>query len=200
MRLTFAVTLRSALVVAAIGCAASYDVRTIVAPEAQFGTMHTFRVLPVPTPRDGRTSADAYDPMVNNSIANRSLRETVTRAFEDRGYANDLVAPDLLVAVYASAHEKLDVTTWDYGYPYWPRWGWGAGARGAVREQVTEYTEGTVVVDVVRPGTRELLWRGSGTAALSKDPASDVKALSKAAEAIVAKFPRAVPAKVVATR
>jgi hypothetical protein len=185
------------LALAALGCAGSYHVRTITAPEANVAGLATFRVLPAPPPRDGRAGG-AYDPMVNNSIANRALRERITVAFQERGYALDERAPDFAVAVYASARERLDVTVWDYGYPYWPRRGWGA--RVPLREQVTEYVEGTVVVDVVRAGTRELLWRGSGSTTLSEDPTRDVAELQRVAEAVVKKFPKAVPRPVVAGR
>lgn len=198
MRASRAVALRAALVVAALGCAASYQVRTLVAPDARLDRLHTFRVLPVPTPRGGRNHADAYDPMVNNSIANRALRSAVTDAFLARGYDADSAAPDFVVAVYASAQETLDVTAWDYGYPYWPRGGWGP--RVQPRERITVYTEGTVIVDVVRPDTRELLWRASGAATLTKEPAQDVAALRRVAEAVVKRFPRATPRAIAAGR
>ena len=193
-----AVAIGGALLLAAAGCAETYQVRTIVAPEAQLGALHTFRMLPTPRPRAERAAPNAYDPMVDNSIANRALRGRVSAAFAGRGYAADASAPDFVVAVYASAHEQLDVTAWDYGYPYWPRGGWGP--RVQVRDRMTVYTEGTVVVDVVRAATRELLWRGSGAAALTKDPARDVGELAKVAEAVVQRFPRATPRAVVAHR
>ena len=187
-----------ALALSALGCAGSYHVRTITAPDANVAGFQTFRVLPVPPPRDERARAGAYDPMVNNSIANRALRERIAQAFHARGYALDERAPDFAVAVYASARERLDVTAWDYGYPYWPRW--GRGARVPLRERVTEYVEGTVVVDVVRAGTRELLWRGSGSTTLSEDPTRDVAELRRVAAAVVKKFPKATPRAVAAGR
>ena len=198
MRAALSAALGGVLALAAVGCAGSYNVRTITAPEAGVASLHAFHVLPAPPPRDGRDRAGAYDPMVNNSIANRALRATITQAFQGRGYALDERGPDFAVAVYASARERLDVTMWDYGYPYWPRWGWGA--RVPMRERVTEYVEGTVVVDVVRAGTRELLWRGSGSTQLSEDPTRDVAELQRVAEAIVKKFPKAAPRAVAAGR
>lgn len=198
MRAARLAALGGTLALTALGCAGSYHVRTITAPEAGIAGLVTFRVLPVPAPRDGRDRASAYDPMVNNSIANRALRERVTQAFQERGYSLDERAPDFAVAVYASARERLDVTRWDYGYPYWPRWGWGA--RVPIRERVTEYVEGTVVVDVVRAGTRELLWRGSGATTLTEDPSRDVAELQRVAEAVVRKFPRSAPRAVAAGR
>lgn len=178
----------------AVGCGRLH-VDTLVAPDAGLTGLSTFRLLSVPWPRDGRVRTGAYDPMVNNSITNRALRETISKGFTDRGYAVNEQAPDFEIAVYATAREKLDVTAWDYGYPFWPRRGWYGPQR-----MVTEYTEGTVIVDVVRPRDRELLWRGSASARLTDNPADDVKALQKVAAAIVKKFPKAAARAVAAIR
>jgi hypothetical protein len=171
-------------------------VQTIAAPDFSVAGAATFRLLPVPRPRDGEVRRGAYDPMVNNSIANRALRTTITSAFIGRGYVANEHAPDFEVAVYAAAHERMNVTAWDYGYPFWPRsrWAW------PTHRVVTEYTEGTVIVDVVSARDRELLWRGSASARLSDDPSRDVKALQKVAAGLVEKFPRAVKPSVVTRR
>lgn len=177
-------------------CGTALQVHTAVDPEFSPATLSTFRVLPAPPPRNGREVSGAYDPMVNNSIANRALRETITQTFVERGYTLNERAPDFAVAVYASAREKLDVTAWDYGYPFWPRRAWPYPYQ---REMITEYTEGTVIVDVIQPRTRELLWRGTASARLSEKPARDVRELQKVAREIVRKFPQAVE-RVVAMR
>ena len=170
-----------------VGCRTSIDVRTMAAPDVSFNDLHSFRILPNPDRRDGRPVTGDDDPMVANSIANRALRERIIKSFQDRGYALDNRNPDFAVAFYASAREKLDVTTWDYGYPFYPGW-------PRYQQQtptVTQYTEGSVVIDVVRPGTRQLLWRGVGKAVLSDDPADNIQQLTRAAEAIVKRFPEA---------
>jgi Domain of unknown function (DUF4136) len=171
---------------AAAACGSTIDVHTMVAPEANFTTQGTFRVLDAPVRRDGRPTTGADDPMVNNSIANRALRERITKAFTERGYQSVDREPDFAVAFYASARETIDVSAWDYGYPIRSRW-----PRPVYQQTVTEVLEGSVVVDVIDPRTQELLWRGEGTARLSDDPAENVKELAKAAEAVVRKFPAA---------
>jgi len=186
MRPTLIAVAGAALVVA--GCAAGLHVKTLAAPDAGFATLSTFRVLPVPPPRDGRRPTEAYDPMINNSITNRALRETITNAFANRGYAVNERAPDFAVAVYASAYEKLDVATWNYGYSFWPRSRWNWNVRQLTVED-TEYAAGTVIIDVIRGSDRALLWRASATARVWQDPPTDVKELQKVAAAIVKQFP-----------
>src|SRR6202011_2292027 len=106
--------------------------------------------------------------------------------FENRGYVlSD--HPDFAVAYYASASEKLDVAEWDYGYRYDPLW-WSDP--GPYPPAVT-YTEGTVIVDVINPSTKELLWRGQGVARVSDDQGQYEQDLGKTVTAILDKFPRA---------
>jgi GTP:adenosylcobinamide-phosphate guanylyltransferase len=52
-----------------------------------------------------------------------------------------------------------------------------------------EYTEGSVVIDVVDGRTRELLWRGHGVSVVSDQPSEYVKDLREAVDAILAKWP-----------
>jgi hypothetical protein len=199
MRPSLISLLGGALAMTAAGCASALHVDTLAAPNAGIASFTTFRVLRVPPPRDGRPRTDTYDPMVNNSIANRALRESVTQGLTASGYTVNERAPDFDVAVYATAVEKLDVTQWDYGYAFWPSSRWNWDNRRVVLEP-TEYKEGTVIVDIVRPNDRQLLWRGAASARMWGDAPADVKELQKVAAGIVKKFPRAVQQRVALAR
>ena len=180
----------SAALVLALTACASVDVRTVTSPGANLTALHTFAVMPQP---DRRLPAaqSTNDPMLVNSISNRALRADLVKAFENRGYVlSD--KPDFTVAYYASAKEKLDVTYWDYGYRYYPSWWDGPGFYDRNAPSVTEYTQGTMIVDVVDPSTRELLWRGQGVATVSDDEAQYEQDLWKTVMAVLEKFPRAV--------
>lgn len=199
MRPSLIPLLGGALAITAGACASTLHVDTLAAPNAGLSAFTTFRVLRVPPPRDGRLRTDSYDPMVNNSIANRALRETITQTLTTRGYTVNELAPDFEVAVYATSHEKLDVTKWDYGYPFWPRSRWNWDSRQYMVEH-TEYTEGTVIIDVIRPRDRDLLWRGSASARMWGDAPADVRELQKVAAGIMKKYPSAVTQRVVSLR
>jgi hypothetical protein len=166
-------------------------VRTAVSPDANFTALHTFQVLPVPQSRTP-SSGDTNDPMLVNSISNRALCSDLVQGFQARGYVIADSNPDFAVAYYASTREKLDVTDWDYGYAFQPYWwgGWGAGME-PMDQTVTQYTQGTVVVDVLDSKTKELLWRGSGVARVSDNQKEYEQELQKAVTAILDKFPRA---------
>ena len=139
--------------------------------------------------------------MLVNSISNRALRADLAQEFAGLGYVASDSNPDFCVAYYASTNQKLDVTYWDYGYGWRPRWwsgwgrrwgrGWGGDWGIQSGPAVTQYTEGTVIVDVIDPKTKDLLWRGQGVAAVSDNETQYEQELKKTVEALVDKFPAA---------
>jgi hypothetical protein len=183
------VSLAAAAAMLALTACASVDVRTATSPDANLSALRTFNVMPNPEPPP-RFAPSTNDPMLVNSISNRALRTDLVKGFENRGYAL-ADNPDFAVAYYASTQQKLDVTYWDYGYPFYPGW-WGGGPGwGPYDSTVTQYTEGTVIVDVINPQTKELLWRGTGVATVSNDEAKYEQDLWKTVTAILEKFPSA---------
>src|SRR5690606_15914200 len=99
------------------------------------------------------------------------------------GYRMTSVDPDFEVAYYARAIDRLEVTNVNRGYY----------SRYYDDIRVYEYTEGTVVIDVVDPSTKELLWRGSGVATVSDNPRKYARQLNEAVSEIVGRFPPALP-------
>jgi hypothetical protein len=199
-------TLTAALALTSGACASGIRVRTTTAPDANLAGLHTFRVLNAPQRRADAPTLPQDDPMLNNSITNQALRQDLVQAFQTKGYTLDGSNPDFVVAYYAGTKEKMDTTYWNPD-PYW-RYGYrgfgyrGLGYRGWAwpwygyaapypAMQLQEYTEGSVVVDVVDPKTKELLWRGQGVARVSDNPNTYANELEKTVTAILKKFPQA---------
>jgi hypothetical protein len=173
----------------ALAACASVDVRTVTSPDANLAALRTFNVMPNPNPRP-EYAQSTNDPMLVNSISNRALRADLVTGFENRGYVL-ADKPDFAVAYYASTQQKLDVTYWDYGYPFYPEWYGGGFGPGPYSPTVSQYTQGTVIVDVINPNTKELLWRGQGVATVSDNQAQYEQDLWKTVTAILDKFPQA---------
>jgi hypothetical protein len=184
--------LTAAVVLTLVACASVPRIHTAVNPDAGVGSLHTFSILPAPRHVGGVEGPN--DPMRMNSTSSRALRNALVRGFASRGYAVADSGPDFAVAYYASTRDKLDIMRWDYGYAWWPLWwrGWGLGGPVGPTE-ATEYASGTVVVDVIDPKTRELLWRGRGLARVADEERAYELDPEKTVTAIVAKFPRARP-------
>src|SRR3989449_3150893 len=201
MRLTQLVTAAAAAALTLTACAPGISVRTALSPDASVHGLRTFRVLPPPQPKIAGAVSSTNDPMVVNSISNRALRTDLAQEFAGRGYAATDSSPDFCIAYYASTNQKLDVTYWDYGYAWRPHWwsgwgrrygrGWGGDWGIASAPTVTQYTEGTVIVDVFDPKTKDLLWRGQGVATVSDNQAQYEQEVKKTVEAIRDKFPAA---------
>jgi hypothetical protein len=193
--------LTTAALLALGGCAPAVSVRTALSPDASLRGLLTFRVLPTPKPKIASAVSSTNDPMLVNSISNRALRNDLVQEFAGLGYVPSDSNPDFCVAYYASTKQQLDVTYWDYGYAWQPRWwsgwgrrwgrGWGGDWGIQSAPSVTQYTQGAVIVDVFDPRTKDLLWRGQGVAAVSDDEQQYEQELKKAVEAIVDKFPAA---------
>ncbi len=195
---TRAIGAAAAVLLGAMACGPAVDVHTVVSPEASLTTLRTFHVLAAPRPRD-RGRLPPNHPMLDNSITNRTLRTAIMRGFESRGYLRNDSNPDFAVAYYASARERLDVTYWDYGYAWRPRW-WGGRGRAWAGPLVTVYTEGTVIIDVIDAKSRDLLWRGRGVAVVSDDEQQYLADIQETVQAILDKFPVARPVPPVARR
>jgi hypothetical protein len=185
---TMPATLAAILVAAATACN-PVTVRTTEAPDAHLSKLSTFTIA-TPTVKKANAVSDNNDPMLSNSISNQALRQDLTADFQAKGYTLTTSSPTFAVAYYASAQQKLDVTDWDYGYRFWGYHRFWRGY-GYPEETVQQYTQGSVIVDVIDPATKELLWRGQGQADVSQDPATYASELAKTVQAIVAKFPAA---------
>jgi len=201
MRLAQLVTAAAAAALTLTACAPGISVRTALSPDASLHGLRTFRVLPTPKPKIAGAVSSTNDPMLVNSISNRALRSDLAQEFTSRGYVASDTNPDFCVAYYASTKQQLDVSYWDYGYAWRPRWwsgwghrwgrGWGPDWGMESSPMVTQYTQGTVIVDVFDPKTKDLLWRGQGIAAVSDNEQQYEHDLKQAVEAIVDKFPAA---------
>ena len=183
----------------ATGCAPRVAVRTTESPTADLGAFRTFHILAPPARRPDAPALPQSDPMLDNSITNRALRQDLRQALEARGYAP---APtpraDFLVAYYAGTREKLDTTYWTpgpYRYSYWgfrDRWAWpyyGYAGPAPAFARVAASTQGTVIVDLIDARTQQLAWRGQGVAAVSDDPTEYAKQLARAVDDVVKRLP-----------
>jgi hypothetical protein len=196
-----------ALAFVAAGCARQgIKVKTVETPGANITQYRTFRVLPPPARRADAPALPQSDPMLDNSITNQALRQDLQQAFVARGYSPATQSPDFLVAIYAGTKEKFNTTYWDpgpfYRYGYWgfrDRWAWPYYGWAPTERQVQEYTQGTVVIDVIDPATNQLVWRGQGTANVNNAPPQYIKEAAEAVDKVVSKFP-AAGAKVAGSR
>lgn len=127
----------------------------------------------------GYQTFNFYNPMgIENpnysSIIGQMFREAITREMEQRGYtlSDD---PDLMMNVSAILEDKTKVTTYNdpmyggyYGYRagfYDPWYGYGYGTS----THVSQYTEGTVNIDMVDARAKRMVWEGIAVGRVDED-------------------------------
>jgi hypothetical protein len=175
-------------------CATGPQVNVMADSSVNFSQYKSFGfVEPLATDRDGY-----------QTIVSQTLKAATTREMQARGIQYDPNNPQLLVNFNARLNDKMRATTtpmpvgWGYGF--------GGGYYGYRRgfydpwpmyqnqTTVTEYTEGTLNIDVADALRKQLVWEGVVTQAVSqsdyKNPAATIDA---AVAAAFAKFPIPAP-------
>jgi len=98
-------------------------------------------------------------------------KKRILRAIERELKAKGMVVsdnPDLLVNIFTKSREKIDIYNnnyygwypWYYGYGFGPGFGFGY-------TNVTSSTEGTLFIDLIDAGKKELAWQGIGVGILT---------------------------------
>jgi len=141
------------------------------------------------------TLAPPADKIVLSPSGDAALRDGLRVNLAAHGITEVAKDADLHVVRHISTKEKLAVyqsTDWAYhGVPYgYGRYGAWAGAPMTYTD-VSQYTEGTLILDFVDAKTQKLVFRGIGTGTVS-DPETNAEQIREAVEKIVQKFPKTV--------
>lgn len=161
-------------------------------PKANFAGLQTYDWLDEPQKPTG-------DPRIDgNTILESRIHSAVDTALAARGFRKVSSDPDFLVAYHVSLDKQRSVQTLNSYYGYGPGWGYGYGASyrpgywaGAPETYVYEYEEGTLILDIVKPGNRELMWRGSARDEVNfkSTPEKDQTQLNEAVNEMLEHFP-----------
>lgn len=175
----------------AAGCSTmeiSYDFD----PKADFAGLKSYQWLKEPQKPTG-------DPRIDgNTILQNRIHEAVDTELAARGYRKATSDPDFLVAYHVSLDRRQSVQTLNSYYGYGPGWGYGYGSSyrpgywaGAPETYVYEYEEGTLILDIVNPENKELMWRGSAQDEVhfKSTPETDQAQLKEAVHRMLEKFP-----------
>ena len=165
-----------AMIMLTTGCA-TVNIRSESDPTADFTKYKTFN-FPLNIDDFARNVIKA-NPFLHKEMLN-ILNETMTA----RGYVKTDKKPDLFVVYHATTDQKTSVTTYRGGYHSWGYHGWGMGYTDV---RVDQYTEGTLIVDLVDANEEELVWRGWATGTLKAKPEYD--RLREVVKSMLAEFP-----------
>lgn len=131
-----------------------------------------------------------FKPGIDKAEISDLDKKRILRAIEsemlEKGFTKS-DDPDLLVSIFTKTKENINIYNNNYGYGYgwgWHPWYWGAGYN-----TVSSTTEGTLYIDLIDAGKKELVWQGMGTAALAKDVNRKQERINEIVEEILEKYP-----------
>ena len=157
------------------GCGAT--IHSSVAPSADLAKYKTYSFY---TPTDGQVQPE--------SIADGVIKSALKRDLAKAGFTEAMAGqPDFLIAFKVKQQQKLDVHTGGYGYGYYGyghRFGTWPGATN-----VTEYTQGTLVIDFIDRQTQQVFWRGTGSQVVNHPDSPNLDKIDKVVGQIVDKYP-----------
>jgi uncharacterized protein DUF4136 len=178
------------IVGAAVAGCAHTNVRTDFDPSADFSTYHTYYWAGGKDVSGGGTLENTLvDKRIKNIIGEQLSAKGLREVTED-------AKPDLAVLYWIGAKDKMSVQTvpsatmpsrvvWSRYDPYWGgRWG-----RTYDEVVVRNYTEGTLIVDLIDAAKMQLAWRAYLVQKVDKDPQKTAARAEANAAAAFAQFP-----------
>jgi hypothetical protein len=170
------------LLLAVAGCSSGIEARARWDPAAKFEGLETFQWF---------SEGPSGDPRLDDAFLDKHVHANVDKGLLEKGFRKVDKDPDFLVSYLAVVHDERMVTrrqdsSWDE--PSWENFlGTGVG-----ETQTYGYEEGTLVLEIARPGEKKrIMWRGTARAVV--DPSDTVdkrrERLRKACEKLLAEFP-----------
>lgn len=112
-----------------------------------------------------------------NPFAHARIVKAIETQLFAKGLQEVAEGGDVGVAYHVVLGKRTQITDWGYSP------GWGRSI------DVHQYTEGTVVVDMIDSAKDKLVWRGSATDVVTDKPETNEKRLNKAMAKLFKKFP-----------
>jgi len=164
-----------------IGCS-SITVNQDYDPAFDFSKLKTYGFIPIPADAGiDQLSADKLDAAIKNEL-------------NAKGYTI-AEKPDFGIALMFSQQTKTNIQSYGYGYGYGA---WGRpGMYGTGGVDVTQYQQGTLIIDVIDMANQKLVWRGTGSGVMSDSPSVEERTqnVNNAINQILAQFPPDLSAK-----
>jgi len=162
-------------IVFATGCS-TFDVHYDFDRDFDFSSIKTYEWMSVPQKTQ------------DNELTLKHIKSTVNRQLQAKGLIMTSQSPDVLIALHGGKEKRVDVQEWGYAYrdrdyyhagPFSPRGVPSLDTYG--RDNVEyrrgtdtyEYEVGTLIIDFVDAGKKELIWRGVASGMVNPDTSAE---------------------------
>lgn len=157
------------LILPLFGCSSIY-VKSDYDHEIDFANYATFKWMPHPKKRSKNSVA-------KGSLLDKRIRRAVEQELRARGFEVKKYGPaDALLAYHINLQKRVEISPVGYRY-----WGWP-------RAHVHRYREGSIIIDVVDPDLKQLVWRGAAVGAVGSPNTSQEK-ISEAMARVFEEYP-----------
>jgi hypothetical protein len=153
------------------------DVKVDFDKDANFATLKTFNA------RIGTTW--------NNPLGEKRVLAEIEQTLTEKGWTKaDEAKADAIVVLHGATQVKKSLNTfYSGGYGGYGWRGYGAGGMGSATTTESEYTVGTLVVDIFDAKSKQLVYRGIAQDELSDKAEKNAKKVAKAADKLFKDFP-----------
>ncbi len=175
---------------ASMACGGGLKINTDYNQMIDYSQFETYAFMPV------------EDRLDENELIAARIRNAISTNVEDGGFrkVDDAGRADLLVAWHLMLDDKFSVTTTGggyyggaYGRGYWGRYGYGGGGYGMSTSYTTvnEWTEGTLVIDVIDRDKDILIYRATAESKIREnvDPQERTERINDVVARMMADFP-----------
>jgi hypothetical protein len=194
----------TALMISGLSACTSYDYYTAAINKTNLSSYHTFAWMP---------PSSTGDKKMANSEADAKIKDAATSALVAKGLRLSQSRPDLVVSytTIVGRGARTNYYTPGYyggwgGYPGWGGWGlgfgfgWGWGGYyrpyyyaygapfaygGPTYAEKEHFKEGTLIIDLIDPRTRRIVWRGFGVGEVHSNPQKNVDDLPKVVNGVI---------------
>jgi len=178
----------------ACGCSSSVSVRTYNTGLMDFKDVKTYAWASPTQPKTGNPRVD------DNAELNTLVRQDIDDALAKRGFTLDTSGhPGFLVAYRATLDQNVSISADNPNLGYNPYYSRDTNAfrpsnspeNAGQMPGVNSFEQGTLVIDVADPKTRQLVWRvtGADPVNLKNSPDRKKKNLEKAIDKMLKEFP-----------
>jgi hypothetical protein len=175
-------TLLLFLTVSVAGACASIEVNHEADPEADFGAYGTYDWMPA---ESRRVDLRARDP-----LDEQRLRDAIEAELRDKGLRKvDSGEPDILIGYLLVLEDGMDSQTMYVQSD--PDWRYRTYGPATTTTRTTDFTMGTLIIDVHDVEEKALVWRGvaEGQVDQTQDPEKRRARINKAVQKILEEFP-----------
>lgn len=148
--------------------------------QTDFSRYKSFGWAAVPQEKAGASSLGSpfVTKRINDAVESFLIQHGHSRSFAEK--------PDFLVDIHLTVKKMIEV---DQSVDGWP--GHRAFGDSAFETVITEYDEGTLIIDFLDAGTQKLFWRGTGTRRIdhSSSPQKSTDTMNRWVSEILKQYP-----------